>query len=125
MIDINIESAKKYIVVDLLHFSNVMDNLIENAIKYSVDNLHLKVIVSDIEKGLEIIVQDNGLGISEKELPRIFDKFYRSNRIETINTVGFGLGLTYVKSILDAHNATIRVQSKLNVGSVFTININD
>lgn len=125
LIDINIESTKKYIVVDLLHFSNVMDNLIENAIKYSVDNLHLKVIVSDIEKGLEIIVQDNGLGISEKELPRIFDKFYRSNRIETINTVGFGLGLTYVKSILDAHNATISVQSKLNIGSVFTITINN
>jgi two-component system, OmpR family, phosphate regulon sensor histidine kinase PhoR len=120
-VDIRINTAKKQLNADLLHFSNVMDNLIENAIKYTEGNVAITVETADSGKGLEISIQDNGIGISDKELPLIFDKFYRSNRKETKNKFGFGLGLTYVKSIVEAHGGFITVQSKLNEGSVFTI----
>ena len=120
-VDLRLNTAKKQLNADLLHFSNVMDNLIENAIKYTEGSVAINVAVSDIDKGLEINVQDNGLGISDKELPFIFDKFFRSNRKENKNKVGFGLGLTYVKSIVEAHGGSITAQSKLIEGSIFTI----
>jgi len=122
-VELMINTAKKQLNVDMLHFSNVMDNLIENAIKYTDGDVLLNVEVSDIDKGLEISIRDNGIGISEKELPHVFDKFYRSNRKEARNKFGFGLGLTYVKSIVEAHGGTITAQSKLNKGSEFTITL--
>jgi signal transduction histidine kinase len=119
-----INTIKKLLNADLLHFSNVMDNLIENAIKYSNGNVTINVMVADNAKGLEIRVKDNGLGISPYDLQFIFDRFYRSNRKEMKNRFGFGLGLTYAKSIIDAHGGNITVQSKLNEGSEFIIQLN-
>ena len=121
-----IVTSKKEMCVDLLHFSNVMDNLIENAIKYSVKSaVEINVIVSDVADGLIISVKDNGIGISSIDIKHIFDKFYRVKRAETKDKMGFGLGLTYVKSIVDAHNASIAVVSKLNEGSEFIITLKE
>ncbi|MDD3323189.1 MAG: HAMP domain-containing sensor histidine kinase [Paludibacter sp.] len=118
---IDINTSLSYFNADLLHFSNVMDNLIENAIKYSNEAVEIGVSVSDSSQGLKIVVKDNGLGISALDIKFIFDRFYRSNRKELKNKVGFGLGLTYVKSIIDAHESEISVRSKLSEGSEFTI----
>ena len=125
IVHLAIDTSKKEMCVDLLHFSNVMDNLIENSIKYSDKPVvEIDVSVSDVADGLKISVKDNGIGISSIDKKHIFDKFYRVKRAGTKNKQGFGLGLTYVKSIVDAHNATISVVSNLNDGSEFIITLN-
>jgi len=125
-IKLNINTIKDIFNVDLLHFSNVMDNLIENAIKYnSNSSVKIDIEVSDISAGLKISVKDNGIGISSMDQKLIFDKFYRVKRNETKRKVGFGLGLTYVKSIIEAHGGDITVNSKLNEGSEFIINLKE
>jgi len=121
VIDSSINTTQKQLYVDKLHFSNVLDNLVENAIKYTNGDVRLSIRVSDIGEKLRISISDKGIGISAKELPLIFDKFYRVDSKETKTKVGFGLGLTYVKSIVEAHGGTISVESKLNEGSTFTI----
>jgi signal transduction histidine kinase len=125
-LELDIATSQKEMCVDLLHFSNVMDNLIENAIKYSDKAVaEITIGVKAVADGLMISVKDNGMGISSTDRKRIFDKFYRVERAETKNKMGFGLGLTYVKSVIDAHGATIEVVSKLNEGSEFVIILKD
>ena len=107
---------------DLLHFSNIMDNLIENAIKYSRnDAVQIVIHVTQEKQRFAISIKDNGLGISKKDLPHIFDKFFRSESKQTRGKMGFGLGLTYVKAMVDAHQGEVRVTSTLGEGSTFSI----
>lgn len=121
-INLFINTSKKELRADLLHFSNVMDNLIENSIKYTTNPfVIIDINVSDISNDLKISVKDNGIGISSSDKKRIFDKFYRVKREETKNKIGFGLGLTYVKSIIEAHRGDITVYSEINKGSEFII----
>ena len=123
IVNVEFKTSKKVIDVDPLHFSNVMDNLVENAIKYTVATpVIISIDVTDtMNDELKISVTDNGIGISTADKKHIFDKFYRAKRTETKNKTGFGLGLTYVKSIVEAHGGTISVNSELNKGSEFVI----
>lgn len=116
-----IHTKNKYLLVDVLHFSNVLDNLVENAIKYSNSEVNIDIDVADTNEGVKISVKDDGLGISAFDLKYIFDRFYRSNRKELKRKTGFGLGLTYVKSMVEAHGGSISVTSKMNEGSEFAI----
>ena len=120
-IDFINESRRTEFSADIIHFSNVIENLIENAIKYSTENPEILIRISDANNKLRITVSDNGIGIANEDLKRIFDKYYRVNRKETKNKPGFGLGLTYVKSVIDAHGAAISGESRLNEGSTFCI----
>ncbi len=123
ILNLMVETAKQVMCVDMLHFSNVMDNLVENAIKYTVATpVIINIDVTDTTNDeLKISVTDNGIGISTADKKQIFDRFYRVNRTETKGKTGFGLGLTYVKSIVEAHGGTISVSSELNKGSEFVI----
>ncbi|MEA4976930.1 MAG: HAMP domain-containing sensor histidine kinase [Paludibacter sp.] len=121
VINLVINTVKSFITADLLHFSNVIDNLVENAIKYSDNEVNINISVTDLQNELQIVVEDNGMGISAYDLKFIFDRFYRSNRKEMKNKAGFGLGLTYVKSIVEEHGGTITAESKLNEGSKFIL----
>jgi two-component sensor histidine kinase len=108
--------------VDKLHFSNVVDNLMENAIKYSDNPVDIEVMVCDTEKGIELCLKDNGYGISDHDKKYIFDKFYRVNSSQTKRQTGFGLGLTYVKSIVEAHGGKIHVEDNPSgIGCVFIV----
>lgn len=109
-------------IMDLLHMSNVIDNLIENAIKYSKDKLSIRIHVTNIKEGLLIRVKDNGKGIAKFEIPAVFDKYFRSSNT-TSSTVGFGLGLTYCKLIVEEHGGTITVESELDKGSEFSVTL--
>ncbi|WP_171805031.1 sensor histidine kinase [Paludibacter propionicigenes] len=120
-IQTNIDTKKKSLFADVLHFSNVMDNLVENAIKYSNKEVDINIEIVDVNEGIKISVKDNGLGISAYDLKFIFDRFYRSNRKELKRKTGFGLGLTYVKSMVEAHGGSISVISRINEGSEFII----
>jgi len=108
------------IVADKVHITNVVHNLIGNAIKYTNGKPSIKIFTQNIDNGVEVSVEDNGIGMSEESQKRIFDKFYRVPTGNVHNVKGFGLGLSYVKKILEAHNGTIKVKSILNKGTTFT-----
>jgi len=116
--------AKNHIIqADQMHMTNVMINLIDNAIKYSKEEVIINIFSRDTDSGIIISIEDDGIGISQDSIRHIFDKFYRvpTGNIHTIK--GFGLGLYYVKNIIEAHGGNINVHSELNKGSRFDLYI--
>lgn len=111
------------IEADKTHVSNMVHNLIENSIKYRKESTPLEVHVTTYNKGkgIEIIVEDNGIGIPTEVLERVFEKFYRVPTGNVHNVKGFGLGLNYVKEMAEAHDGFVTVHSELGKGSIFTI----
>ena len=109
------------ITVDKLHFSNVLYNLLDNAVKYSSGKADIKISTSSSDQVLMISVQDKGIGIESAQLKKIFNKFYRVPTGNVHDASGFGLGLSYVSLIIESHQGTIDVESEPGVGSTFTI----
>lgn len=101
----------------------VLINLINNAIKYTPENGAVKVSLETKEKEVLVIIEDTGIGIPSKDLPRIFERFYRVDKTRSRDVGGSGLGLSIVKHILEAHSSQIRVKSELNKGSRFEFNL--
>ena len=118
-----LEATCPWIFVDEMHFTNVVFNLLDNAVKYKKadENLHLHVRTWNEQGKLYISIQDNGIGIKKENLKKIFDKFYRVHTGNLHDVKGFGLGLAYVKKIIQDHKGTIRAESELNVGTKFII----
>ena len=106
---------------DQTHISNIIYNLLDNAIKYSDDNPAILISTRNVPEGIEIIVKDNGIGISKEARKHIFDKFYRVHTGNLHDVKGFGLGLSYVKAMTLAHNGKIDVASEVGKGSSFII----
>ena len=118
-----LNAENPWITGDEVHFTNVIFNLMENALKYSKDSLVLNIKTWNERDRLLISIQDNGIGIKKDHLKRIFEKFYRVPTGNIHNTKGFGLGLSYVKKIINDHNGLIRVESEQNIGTKFIISI--
>jgi two-component system, OmpR family, phosphate regulon sensor histidine kinase PhoR len=108
---------------DRLHLTNVFSNLLENAIKYCKGCAEISVKTSNHDHGITVEVTDNGIGISPENQKRIFQKFYRVPTGNVHDVKGFGLGLSYVKSVVEAHGGSIRVQSEYGKGSTFSIQL--
>ena len=122
-IELLLNAAKDDVRADEVHFTNILSNLIDNAIKYSKESLVIKLVTHRTAKLFLIQVQDNGIGMSKETVKRVFEKFYRAHTGNIHNVKGFGLGMSYVKSVIDAHKGRIRVESTLGKGSTFTIEI--
>lgn len=121
--ELQLNAKRDLISADPVHFRNLLSNLIDNAVKYSKENLLLKITTSNTNRNLIIRFEDNGIGMSKETVRRIFEKFYRAHTGNIHNVKGFGLGLSYVKTIIDAHNGKIKVDSTLGRGSTFIIEI--
>lgn len=113
-----VKSAK--VLADRLRITQVLSNLITNGIKYGNDDGKVTVEISQENKKVKIQVSDNGIGIPSEHLPRVFERFYRVDKSRSRAVGGTGLGLAIVKHILNAHNTTIDVTSKVNQGTTFT-----
>ncbi|MES2566122.1 MAG: HAMP domain-containing sensor histidine kinase [Bacteroidota bacterium] len=114
-------SVKHIINADKVHLTNIIFNLIDNAVKYTKESPNIAVFTKDSINGIEISVKDNGIGISKENQKKIFDKFYRVPTGNVHNVKGFGLGLSYVQAVVQKHNGTIHVESEMGKGSTFKI----
>lgn len=120
-ININNINDQLYVFADRFHLTNILNNLIDNALKYSSSNPLINVETFVYNKYCGIKIKDNGIGISKQNLNKIFDTFYRVPTGNIHNVKGNGVGLSYVKKMVEAHNGTIEVSSKLNEGTTFII----
>ena len=123
----DLKATNPWATVDELHFTNIIFNLLDNAVKYSKPDeaLELKVRTynNEDEDTLYVTIEDNGIGIKKEHLRKIFDKFHRVPTGNVHNVKGFGLGLAYVKKMVQKHNGTIKAESEPNIGTIFTITI--
>lgn len=111
------------IEADRLHLSNVLYNLIDNAVKYCRNTPRITIRTSQVKNHLCLEVEDNGLGIAPENHKKVFQKFYRVPTGDVHDVKGFGLGLHYVKSVVTAHKGRIRLKSDLGAGSIFEISL--
>ena len=112
---------EKIIYIDKTQIKEAISNLIENAIKYSGDSVNIKINCFIVENTLHISVTDNGFGISQKDQPTIFEKFERGDAVKRKEAKGFGLGLSFVKYVTEAHGGIVSLFSTIGEGSEFTI----
>jgi len=125
-IDANLDAEDPIIKVDRMHFTNVIFNLLDNAVKYRRDDVAPELTVTTVnpdEDHIQITVADNGIGMKREDLKKIFEKFYRVSTGNLHDVKGFGLGLAYVHKMIDLFGGTIRAESEVNQGSKFIITL--
>ncbi|MEO5783176.1 MAG: HAMP domain-containing sensor histidine kinase [Ginsengibacter sp.] len=122
-LEVSLEATNDVIVADEVHFTNLVNNLLDNAVKYSKDGLIIKLCSQNIGNHFRIKIEDNGIGMNKETLHRIFEKFYRAHTGNLHNVKGFGLGLSYVKTMVTAHHGKIKAESTLGKGSCFIIDM--
>jgi two-component system phosphate regulon sensor histidine kinase PhoR len=120
-IDLNLDASDPVIYGDSEHLTNLVNNLLDNAIKYSPEAPEISVSTRNSEKGLILTVEDKGIGMTKAVQSKIFERFYRQSSGNVHDVKGFGLGLNYARAIIDAHKGNITVFSEPGKGSRFEI----
>jgi len=122
-ISVKLPEDEVFVEVDEVHISNVLFNLIDNAIKYSQDTPSIELSLQAFTNEIKLDISDHGIGMPKDVLNAIFDPFYRVPTGNVHNVKGFGLGLSYVKKIVEAHGGKVNVKSKVGIGSTFEITL--
>ncbi len=120
-IEVSLDATNSMVTTDRIHCTNVVYNLIDNANKYSAETPHIKITTTNRQKGVLISVEDEGIGMTKAVQAKIFERFYRQTSGNIHNVKGFGLGLSYVKAVLEANRGSISVQSEPGKGSKFDV----
>jgi two-component system phosphate regulon sensor histidine kinase PhoR len=123
ILTLNLEAQPSLLAIDEVHISNVIHNLLDNAIKYSPNQLHVEIQTESNAVQCTIKIKDQGIGMEKSVLETVFEPFYRVPTGNIHNVKGFGLGLSYVKKIVDAHGGKVKVESTLGAGSTFIITL--
>ncbi len=121
IINLEMDAENPEIEADEVHLTNIIYNLLDNANKYSPENPEITIKTENIENNLKISISDKGIGMTKEQIERIFEKFYRVSTGNLHDVKGFGLGLSYVKKMVDSHHGQINVFSKIGEGSTFEI----
>jgi two-component system, OmpR family, phosphate regulon sensor histidine kinase PhoR len=116
-----LNASNDLLMIDEVHFTSLISNLIDNAVKYSKDHVNIKITSHNTNKNFLLRIEDNGIGMNKETQRRIFEKFYRAHTGNVHNVKGFGLGLSYVKTMVDAHDGKIKVDSTIGKGTSFTL----
>jgi two-component system phosphate regulon sensor histidine kinase PhoR len=121
----DIGAVDSTIYVDEMHFQNVINNLLDNAVKYRRPDQPIDIYMKtwNDKEHVCLSIKDTGMGIKKENLKKVFDKFYRVHTGNVHDVKGFGLGLAYVKNIVDLHNGEIKVDSEYGKGTKFTIKL--
>jgi len=122
-IRLNAEATNYYVKGDPVHLFNAISNLIDNAIKYSTKPPEIVVHTGNTGSEILISIQDNGIGMAKSDIGMIFDKFYRVKQGDRHDVKGFGIGLSYVKKIVELHGGSVEVRSTPREGSLFIIHL--
>jgi two-component system, OmpR family, phosphate regulon sensor histidine kinase PhoR len=122
-IRLHFDAKADTILADENHFANLINNLLDNAMKYAKDQPDITITTSNYAKYFVVKIEDKGIGMSRETVKRIFEKFYRAPTGNVHNVKGFGLGMSYVKTIIDAHRGRVKVDSVLGKGSTFTVEV--
>jgi two-component system phosphate regulon sensor histidine kinase PhoR len=120
-VHLHLDALKHKIKADKIHIENIFYNLIDNALKYTKENPVIEISTQNKANKIEIKIADNGIGIKKENLKHIFDKFYRESTGNIHDVKGFGLGLHYVKTIIDAYGGKISVKSESGKGTTFVL----
>jgi len=120
-VTLSTDTQEQNLIADKDMMAQILTNLISNALKYTPAGGRVTISTSDIDDNVQIVLQDTGIGISQEDLPYIFERFYRADQSRSRITGGSGIGLTIVKSLIEAHHGNISVHSEPGVGSQFII----
>ncbi len=120
-VDLHFDAEQEVVEADELHLTNIIYNLLDNALKYSPASPHITLSTRSLAEGVSITVSDKGIGMTKDQASRIFEKFYRVPTGNRHDVKGFGLGLSYVKKIVDQHQGQITVESQPGKGSSFDV----
>jgi two-component system phosphate regulon sensor histidine kinase PhoR len=122
-VELSLEAGHDLVNGDEVHFSNLVNNLVDNAVKYGKENVPpiVRLSTQSTEKHFIMRIEDNGIGMNRETVKRVFERFYRAHTGNVHNVKGFGLGLSYVKTMVEAQNGSIKAESVLGKGSTFTV----
>ena len=122
-VDLDFEAKQSEILASKFHMTNVMTNILDNAIKYSLDAPNIKIETVNAGNNIVVKISDNGIGMTKNVQKKVFNKFYREQTGNIHNVKGHGLGLSYVKSIVEKHHGHVYVESEKGKGSTFTLKL--
>lgn len=117
------QAKRTWLNADKMHITNMISNLLDNANKYSPRKPVIKISTHNYQEGIKLTIEDNGIGISSENQKKIYDKLYRVPTGNIHNVKGFGLGLSYVKAIAEKHGGSVALESEVDKGSKFIINL--
>jgi signal transduction histidine kinase len=123
-IDLDVESNLPMVYADIGMIEKVIQNILDNAIKFTPEKGKILLKLRKVEQNVEVIISDSGHGIPEDELPHIFDRYHKIKRVKDSDHEGTGLGLAIVKKIVELHDSKIKVESEINEGTTFRFLLN-